>query len=375
MKENKRMNLLTMEHITKAYTDRVLLNDVAFSINENEKIGVIGINGMGKSTLLKVTAGIEPYDEGKISMGKQVKICYLPQTPEFEEGTTVLRAAIADNVNELNQWTIEADARSMLNQLGFYDYDEKVEHMSGGQKKRIALVNALLTPADILIRLAAEAMGTKKVVIRTADLGGEKQAECLELGEDRNPEIGYRGIRVSLDKDEIFKTQLRAILRASAYGNMSVMFPMITDVEEVKQAKLILEKIKNELKDEKIPFNEEIKIGVMIETPAAVMISGELAREADFFSIGTNDLTQLTLGMDRTNSRLERFYNTHHPALLKMIRIIANNIHLEGKKIALCGDLAADLSLTEKFIQMGIDELSVAPNQVLALRKKIREIQ
>ena len=151
MKENKRMNLLTMEHITKAYTDRVLLNDVAFSINENEKIGVIGINGMGKSTLLKVTAGIEPYDEGKISMGNQVKICYLPQTPEFEEGTTVLRAAIADNVNELNQWTIEADARSMLNQLGFYDYDEKVEHMSGGQKKRIALVNALLTPADILI--------------------------------------------------------------------------------------------------------------------------------------------------------------------------------------------------------------------------------
>lgn len=145
------MNLLTMEHITKAYTDRVLLNDVAFSINENENIGVIGINGMGKSTLLKVTAGIEPYDDGKISMGKQVKICYLPQTPEFEEGTTVLRAAIADNVNELNQWTIEADARSMLNQLGFYDYDEKVEHMSGGQKKRIALVNALLTPADILI--------------------------------------------------------------------------------------------------------------------------------------------------------------------------------------------------------------------------------
>ena len=145
------MNLLTMEHITKAYTDRVLLNDVAFSINENEKIGVIGINGMGKSTLLKVTAGIEPYDEGKISMGKQVKISYLPQTPEFEEGTTVLRAAIADNVNELNQWTIEADARSMLNQLGFYDYNEKVEHMSGGQKKRIALVNALLTPADILV--------------------------------------------------------------------------------------------------------------------------------------------------------------------------------------------------------------------------------
>lgn len=151
LKESIRMNLLTMEHITKAYTDRVLLDDVAFSINENEKIGVIGINGMGKSTLLKVAAGIEPYDDGKISMGNQVKICYLPQTPVFEEGTTVLRAAVADNVDELNQWTIEADAKAMLNQLGFYDYDEKVEHMSGGQKKRIALVNALLTSADILV--------------------------------------------------------------------------------------------------------------------------------------------------------------------------------------------------------------------------------
>ena len=162
-------------------------------------------------------------------------------------------------------------------------------------------------------RLAAEAMGMKKVVIRTADLGGEKTAECLDLGEENNPEMGYRGIRVSLDKDEIFKTQLRAILRASAYGKMSIMFPMVTDVKEVQQAKLLLEKIKKELKDEKIPFNEEIQIGVMIETPAAVMISGELAREADFFSIGTNDLTQLTLGMDRTNSKLDHFYNPHHP--------------------------------------------------------------
>ena len=222
---------------------------------------------------------------------------------------------------------------------------------------------------------AVQMMAGKKVIIRTLDIGADKQVDYFNLGNEDNPALGYRAIRICLTQPDIFKTQLRAILRASAYGNMSVMFPMITDVEEVKQAKLILEKIKNELKDEKIPFNEEIKIGVMIETPAAVMISGELAREADFFSIGTNDLTQLTLGMDRTNSRLERFYNTHHPALLKMIRIIANNIHLEGKKIALCGDLAADLSLTEKFIQMGIDELSVAPNQVLALRKKIREIQ
>ena len=145
------MNLLTMEHITKSYTDRILLDDVGFSINENEKIGVIGINGMGKSTLLKVVAGIEECDSGNISMGNQVKICYLPQTPVFEEGTTVLKAAVEGNVDELNQWTIEADAKSMLNQLGFTDFNEKVEHMSGGQKKRIALVNALLTSADILV--------------------------------------------------------------------------------------------------------------------------------------------------------------------------------------------------------------------------------
>ena len=145
------MNLLTMEHITKSYTDRILLDDVGFSINENEKIGVIGTNGMGKSTLLKVVAGLEECDAGKISMGNQVKICYLPQTPVFEEGTTVLKAAVAGNVDELNQWTIEADAKSMLHQLGFTDFNEKVEHMSGGQKKRVALVNALLTPADILV--------------------------------------------------------------------------------------------------------------------------------------------------------------------------------------------------------------------------------
>ena len=145
------MNLLTMEHVTKSYTDRVLLDDVAFGINENEKIGVIGVNGMGKSTLLKIAAGLESYDDGKISMGNHVKICYLPQTPVFEEGTTILKAAIRGNVNEMNEWSIEADAKAMLNQLGFTDYEEKVEHMSGGQKKRIALINALLTSADILV--------------------------------------------------------------------------------------------------------------------------------------------------------------------------------------------------------------------------------
>ena len=224
-------------------------------------------------------------------------------------------------------------------------------------------------------KLAAESMGIKRVVIRTADLGGEKQAACFEIGPEKNPSMGYRGIRVSLEKEDMFKTQLRAILRASVYGNVAIMFPMISTVEEVRSAKLLLERAKKELSAEKTAYNKEIQVGVMIETPAAVMISGELAREVDFFSIGTNDLLQFTLGMDRENERMEKYFDPHHPAILKMMRIVANNVHLEEKPISICGDMAADLSLTEFFLQIGIDELSVAPGQVLALRKKIREIQ
>ena len=226
-----------------------------------------------------------------------------------------------------------------------------------------------------IYKLAAESMGMKRVVIRTADLGGDKLADCFEMDKENNPALGYRGIRISLEKDEMFRTQLRAILRASVYGNVSIMFPMITSLEEVKAAKVQLERAKKELSANKTAYNKDIEVGVMIETPAAVMISGELAREVDFFSIGTNDLLQFTLGMDRTNAKIDSYYNPHHPALLKMIRIITNNGHLEEKRISICGDLAADLSLTEYFLQIGIDELSVAPGQVLGLRKKIREIQ
>lgn len=224
-------------------------------------------------------------------------------------------------------------------------------------------------------KLAAESMGMNPVVIRTADLGGDKRARCVDIRPGENPAMGLRGIRVSLEKQELFKTQLRAILRASAFGNVSIMFPMVTSVEEVQQAKVIIEQAKRELKSDKTPYDPDIRIGVMIETPAAVMLSGELAREADFFSIGTNDLTQFSLGMDRNNSDLADCFDTHHPAVLKMIRIVTNNVHLEEKPISICGDLAADLTMTEQFIQMGIDELSVAPDRVLSLRKKIREIE
>ena len=226
-----------------------------------------------------------------------------------------------------------------------------------------------------IYKLAAESMGTKRVVIRTADIGGEKAVDCMEILGENNPVMGYRGIRVSLDKEEMFKTQLRAILRASVYGNLAIMFPMISSIEEAIAAKNVLEKVKRELYEEKIAYDENIQVGVMIETPAAVMIRGELAREMDFFSLGTNDLTQYTLAMDRTNRRIAGYYNPKHPALIKMIRIVANNVHLEGKRISICGDLAADLSMTEQFINMGIDELSVAPSQILALRKHIRELK
>ena len=221
-------------------------------------------------------------------------------------------------------------------------------------------------------KLAAESMGANRVVVRIADFGGDKMVESVDLGEQANPAIGLRGIRIMMEKEELFLPQFRAILRASALGNVSIMFPMVTSMEEVAAAKTLLEKAKKQLKDEKTAYNENIEIGVMIETPAAVMISGELAREVDFFSIGTNDLLQLTLGMDRENPKLDKYYNPYHPALMKMIRIVANNVHLEGKRISICGDLAADLSMTEFFVQIGIDELSVAPHQVLGLRKKIR---
>ena len=217
-------------------------------------------------------------------------------------------------------------------------------------------------------------MAGKKVIIRTLDIGADKQVDYFGLEKEENPAMGYRAIRICLDRTEIFKTQLRAIYRASYYGTIAIMFPMIISVNEVKKIKEIIAEVKAGLDADGIPY-KDVELGIMIETPAAVMISGELAREVDFFSIGTNDLLQLTLGMDRENPKLDKYYNPYHPALMKMIRIVANNVHLEGKRISICGDLAADLSMTEFFVQIGIDELSVAPHQVLGLRKKIREIQ
>ena len=219
----------------------------------------------------------------------------------------------------------------------------------------------------------AENMAGKRVIIRTLDIGADKQVDYFGLDKEENPALGYRAIRICLTRQEIFKTQLRALYRASAYGQIAIMFPMIISVDEVKQIKKIIEEVKQELREEGIDFRENVELGVMIETPAAVMVSRDLAKEVDFFSVGTNDLTQYTLAIDRQNQKLEPFYDSHHPAVLYMIRMAAENAHAEGKWIGICGELGADLSLTETFLEMGIDELSVAPGMILPLRKRIRE--
>ena len=219
----------------------------------------------------------------------------------------------------------------------------------------------------------AETMAGKKVIIRTLDIGADKQVDYFKLDKEDNPALGYRAIRICLTRPEIFKTQLRALYRASAYGQISIMFPMIISVAEVKKIKEIVEEVKAELRTEGAAFREDVELGIMIETPAAVMVSRELAKEVDFFSVGTNDLTQYTLAIDRQNQKLEDFYDSHHPAVLAMIRMAAESAHAEGKWIGICGELGADVTLTETFLKMGIDELSVASGMVLKVRQKIRE--
>ena len=226
----------------------------------------------------------------------------------------------------------------------------------------------------IAYKTVAENMAGKKVIIRTLDIGADKQVDYFNLDKEENPALGYRAIRICLTKKEIFKTQLRALFRAAVFGNISIMFPMIIAVEEVLEIKEIMKEVQEELREEKIPFKENIEIGIMIETPASVMISDELAKEVDFFSVGTNDLTQYTLAIDRQNQKLDRFYNAHHKAVLRMIKLAADNAHAHGKWIGICGELGADTSLTEEFLRMGIDELSVPPSMVLEVRKRVREI-
>ena len=222
-------------------------------------------------------------------------------------------------------------------------------------------------------RKVAEAMAGKKVIIRTLDIGADKQVDYFGLDKEDNPAMGYRAIRICLDRREVFKTQLRALYRASYYGTIAIMFPMIISVTEVQTIKKIIEEVKKELDEEKIPY-KDAELGIMIETPAAVMMSEELAQEVDFFSVGTNDLTQYTLAIDRQNPKLDNIYDSHHPAILKMLKMIVDNGHKGGCWVGICGELGADTTLTETFLSMGYDELSVSPSMILKVRQEIRSL-
>ena len=223
-------------------------------------------------------------------------------------------------------------------------------------------------------KTVAENMAGKKVIIRTLDIGADKQVSYFKMDKEENPAMGYRAIRICLDRIDIFKTQLRAIYRASAYGNISIMFPMIISLDEVRQIKSIVEEVKKELDEQKIKYGK-VDLGIMIETPAAVMISDQLAPEVDFFSIGTNDLTQYTLAIDRQNSKLDHIYDSHHEAIMRMIQMVVENGHKHNIWVGICGELGADMTLTEEFIKMGVDELSVSPAFILPIRKIIRNIK
>lgn len=225
-----------------------------------------------------------------------------------------------------------------------------------------------------IYRRVAEMMAGKKVIIRTLDIGADKKIDYFDLGDEENPALGYRAVRICLDRPEIFKTQLRALCRASAFGTIAVMVPMIISVWEVIRVKELLQEVQAELKEQGIPFGE-VEFGIMIETPAAVMVADELAKEVDFFSVGTNDLTQYTLAIDRQNARLDQFYDAHHPAVLKMIQMVIDSAHAAGIWAGICGELGADTTLTEQFVAMGVDELSVSPAMVLPVRSRVIEIK
>ena len=221
-------------------------------------------------------------------------------------------------------------------------------------------------------RKVAEMMAGKKVIIRTLDIGADKQVDYFGLDKEENPAMGYRAIRICLDRTDIFKTQLRALYRASYYGNIAIMFPMIISVDEVLKIKGIVAEVKKELDAEGLPYRE-VELGIMIETPAAVMMTEELAKEVDFFSVGTTDLTQYTLAIDRQNPKLDNIYDSHHPAIMKMLQMIVDNGHAGGCWVGICGELGADTTLTETFLRMGFDELSVSPSMVLSVREEIRK--
>lgn len=322
--------------------------------------------------------GIVDGYEGKLIIDPAVSVLenyQIKQSHENEKKELLLQLKGKENM------TVDGTKINLYANIGsMSDVSEVLENDAGGIglfRSEFLYLESSDYPSEekqfAVYKKVAEAMAGKKVIIRTLDIGADKQADYFKLNKEENPAMGYRAIRICLDRQDIFKTQLRAIYRASCYGTISVMFPMIISLEEIKAIKEITEEVKKELDQDGIPY-KNIELGIMIETPAAVMMSEEFSKEVDFFSVGTNDLTQYTLAIDRQNSNLDSIYNPHHPAILKMLKIIAENAHKGGCWVGICGELAADTTLTETFLRFGYDELSVSPASVLKVRKKVREI-
>ena len=303
------------------------------------------------------------------------------ETAKKLEAELNLERAELDKLKGLEDITTDGRKINIFANIGSEkDVDKVLENDAGGIglfRSEFLYLGRNESPTEeeqfLSYKEAIEKMAGKKVIIRTLDIGADKKADYLGLADEENPALGYRAIRICLDKKELFKTQLRAIYRASAFGNVGIMFPMITSVDEVKAIKKIIDEVRGELGLEKVKTGSP-ELGIMIETPAAALISDELAKEVDFFSLGTNDLTQYTLAIDRQNEKLAKFYNPHHRAIIELIKITCENAHKNGIWVGICGELAGDLKLTKTFVDMGIDELSVSPSKVLSLRKAVRNI-
>ena len=293
----------------------------------------------------------------------------------------IRRREMLDRLKNVNPVTKDGQEILIYANIGTPD-DLPLVYANGGQGVGLFRSEFIYLESDhyptedeqfAVYKKSLEKMAGKRVVIRTLDIGADKQVDYFDMPNEENPAMGVRAIRICLNRPEIFRTQLRALLRASAYGRLAIMFPMITSVDEVKRIKAIVEDVKSELRSEEIKFDENIELGIMIETPAAAIVSDRLAKEVDFFSVGTNDLTQYTLAIDRQNSEAEKFCDTHHESILRFIKIAADNAHANGIWIGICGELGADISLTEFFLSIGIDELSVSPGKIPELKNKVIE--
>lgn len=293
----------------------------------------------------------------------------------------IRRREMLDRLKNVNPVTKDGQEILLYANIGTPD-DLPLVYANGGQGVGLFRSEFIYLESDhyptedeqfAVYKKSLEKMAGKRVVIRTLDIGADKQVDYFDMPNEENPAMGVRAIRICLNRPEIFRTQLRALLRASAYGKLAIMFPMITSVDEVKRIKAIVEDVKSELRSEEIKFDENIELGIMIETPAAAIVSDRLAKEVDFFSVGTNDLTQYTLAIDRQNSEAEKFCDTHHESILRFIKIAADNAHANGIWIGICGELGADISLTEFFLSIGIDELSVSPGKIPELKNKVIE--